>query len=116
MKVPMKETIMITTDALGDGVGYSSVFQGYINAVIYVKDDYAAGVDFVITLEDTGQTVWEELNVNASKTVSPSQTMHTTAGVSSGLTTPILAVTDRLKIVVANGGDTKTGAFTIIAY
>jgi hypothetical protein len=118
------DTVSVETNSDGDATAYTGVRRGKIINVIYAKDGsspYADGVDFTITTEDTGQTVWDEDNVNASKTVAPRQATHSTVGVASLYAADGEPVEDhvhmcgeRLKIVVANGGDTKTGAFTLI--
>ena len=114
-------TVELTTDASGDAIGYTPVITGKIATIIYVKDDFADGVDFTITTEKTGQNLWVESNVNSSKTVSPRQATHDTSGVASlyaGSGEPvedyIIAASERVKIVVAQGGDTKNGTFKII--
>lgn len=122
MTAPRKTVVTVTTDSSGDATAYtSSAIQGAILNVIYTKTDFADGVDFTITTEDTGQNVWVESNVNASKTVSPHQPTHDTSGTAlvyaaagEPVDTDIYAAFERIKIVVASGGDTKTGTFTII--
>lgn len=110
--------IPVTTASDGSATVYSPVFTGAIKTLRYVKTDFADGVDFTITLEGTGETVWTETNVNAAKTVAPRIATHDNAGAASlyaaggePVETEIIAVKDRLKIIIAAGGDTKTGAF-----
>ena len=117
-----RHTVSLTTDGSGDATGYTPGVTGRIINVIYDKTDFADGVDFDVTLEGTGQTVWDEDDVNASKTVSPRQATHDTAGAASLFAAAgepvedcIVAAHDRVKIVVSSGGDTKTGSFTVIA-
>lgn len=116
-----RHIVTITTDAAGDGIGYTPVVTGRIMAIHYVKTDYAAGVDFTITAEATGETIWQESNVDTSKTVAPRQATHATDGTPSlyaGAGEPvedyIALAADRVKIVVANGGDTKSGTFHVV--
>lgn len=113
--------VAITTDGSGDGTGYTPVFSGKISTVRYAKTDYADGVDFTITLEATGETVWTDTNINASETVAPRQATHGTDGAAavyaaggSAVMDKIVAAKDRVKIVVASGGDTKSGTFHIV--
>lgn len=102
------------------GVGPGRSLTGRILTLIYAKDDFADGVDFTITVESTGETVWTEENVNASKTVVPGQPTHSTAGVVATydatrvVFAPIVLANDRIEIVIANGGDTKSGTFTVV--
>jgi len=119
-----RHTVTVTTDASGAGTGYTPVVTGRIINVIYTKPasgGYDDGVDFAVTLEETGQTVWDEDNVNASKTVAPRQPTHATDGTASLYASGgepvedyILAASERVKIAVANGGSTKTGTFTVV--
>ena len=108
-------TVSITTDGSGDATGFSPVVTGRIQQIAYTKDSFANGVDFTITLEDTGQNVWTELNVDATKTVNPTTAADLESGSASSLTeVGIFAASERVKIVVANGGDTLSGSFQII--
>lgn len=110
------ESVTVTTNSSGAATAYTTKhYTGKVNCIIYTKTDFATGVDFTITTEDTGQTVWTELNVDASTTDAPLQASHTTAGVAtSNNDVPVLMCNERLKIVIASGGDTKTGAFRLI--
>jgi hypothetical protein len=108
-------TVTVTTDSDGDGTGYSDYFIGRVHSVEYAKDSsspYASGVDFDCTLDLSGKTVWTESDVNASKIVAPHQEMVRTTD-DAAIDEPIYADNDRLKIVVDDGGDTKTGTFYI---
>jgi len=121
MSYPIKETVSITTDSSGDATSYSEVVNGRILTIIYTKTDYAAGVDFTITTETTAQGLWTESNVNASATKAPRQPTHDAVGAASlyaaageAVEDYIWAVQERVKIVIDEGGDTKTGSFDII--
>lgn len=102
------------------GVGPGRSLTGRILELIYTKGDFAAGVDFTITAEATGETIWTETDVNASKTVVPGQPTHSTAGVAAtfdgtrAVLAPIVLANDRIEIVIASGGDTKSGTFTVV--
>jgi len=116
-----RHTVTIVTAADGTATGYTPDVTGRILAVIYAKTDYTDGVDFTITTEKTLQNVWVESNVNAAKTVAPRQATHATDGTASlyaaagePVETEIVAVAERIKIVIAQGGNAKTGAFTVI--
>jgi len=116
--------ISIETDGSGDGVGYFPRVEGRILTVMYAKDGtapYAATADFTITTEATAQNVWSETDINASKTVCPRQPTHDYQGVASLYAAAgepvedyIYAANERVKVVVAQGGDTKVGKFTLI--
>lgn len=115
-------SVSITTDASGDGTGYTDVpVNGKIVSVQYVKTDYADGVDIVVSGEITGLIVWDEDNVNASCTRNPKAAAYlNTSGAAmlfaaGGTAVPadIVVVGERIKVVVASGGDTKSGTFYI---
>jgi hypothetical protein len=120
MSFPQSETIVVTTDAGGDATAYTPVIRGTIESVQYVKDDFATGVDFDVTLETTGIVVWDEDDVDASTFVAPRAATHSIVGAAATYdgTRPVLdkipVAHERVKIVVASGGDTKTGTFRVI--
>lgn len=120
MSYAERHAVAVTTAADGSATAYSPVVTGRLSTIRYVKTDFAAGVDFTITSEATGETLWTQADVNASATVAPRQATHSTAGVASLYATTfavndkIALAGDRVKIVIASGGDTKTGAFHIV--
>lgn len=113
-------SVTVTTDASGDATAYSDPVNGLLSQVRYVKTDFAAGVDFTITADATGETLWTESDVNASATRAPRQATHSTAGAASlyaATGQPVndmIAVSGRIKVVVGSGGDTKTGTFHFV--
>lgn len=115
-------TVTVTTDASGAATAYSETIPyGELSQIRYVKTDFANGVDFTITAEVTGETLWTESDVNASATRAPRQATHSTAGVAAlyvalgtAINDKIAIANDRVKIVIAQGGDTKTGTFYIL--
>ncbi len=115
-------TVDVQTDSSGDATVYSAAVNGLLSSISYVKDDFADGVDFVITEEDTGRNLWAENNVNAAAIVAPRQPTHSTAGVAAlyaagGVAVnDMIAVSGRIKIVIASGGDTKAGQFVITTF
>lgn len=113
--------VAATTDASGDATVYSPYLSGYIHSIQYEKTDFADGVDFTITGDATALGIWTESNVNAAKVCLPRAATHSTAGVAALYAGSGTAVNDRLalsrdrvKIVVAQGGDSKTGNFVIV--
>lgn len=112
--------VPITVDASGDATDYSPVIYGHLISFRYVKDDFADGVDFVCTLETTGETLWSEDSVNASATRYPRAATHSTAGAASLYAAAGSAVNgrigiggDRIKIVVDGGGVSTSGTLHI---
>lgn len=116
-----RHEVTITTNSSGSGVGYTSLVTGKLSQIRYVKSDYADGVDFNITAEATGETLWAEEDVNASVTKAPRQATHATDGTEAlyeeegaAVLDDIMLANDRIKIAVTNGGDTRTGTFHVI--
>ena len=112
--------VPVTTIADGSATEYSPYLSGYIHDIEYVKTDFADGVDFTITAEGTGRAIWGESNVNAAVVKAPRQPISSIAGVAAlyaaggtAIFDRIALGRDRVKIVIAQGGNVKTGAFII---
>ena len=119
-----KHVVTIAVAADGSGEGFTPVVNGRVLAISYIKPSaggYADTVDFDITTEDSAVVIWDEDNVTASKAVFPRAGTHTTAGVAAVYAAagePVLdyipICNERIKIAVANGGTSGTGAFHVI--
>lgn len=121
MSYATREVVNVTTAADGSATAYSGVVTGKLSQIRYVATDFAVGVGFTITAEATGETLWTEAAVNASATRAPRQATHSTAGVAAlyaaagtAVNDKIALANDRVKIVIASGGNAKTGAFHIV--
>lgn len=124
MSYARRFSTVVTTSTGGAATVYltpeDEAVTGRLVNLIYTKNNFANGVDFTITAEDSGQTLWAESDVNASKTVAPMQAAHSTAGVAltynstNAVTVPVWLAGDRIKVVVANGGNTTSGTFTAV--
>lgn len=110
-----RHTVSLLTSS-GAATGYTPNVTGRVVSIQYVKTDFADGVDVDITGDATGLIVWNDDDVNAAITVYPLQAAALGAdGAASTLSeVPIALVNERVKIVVANGGDAKTGVFHVI--
>lgn len=114
-----KFTVAAVSNGSGVATVYSPYLSGFIESIQYVKTDYANGVDFTITAEATGETLWTESDVNAAVVKRPRAATHSTAGVAAtfdgtrAVLDRIALSRDRVKIVLAQAGDTKTGSFVI---
>lgn len=116
-----RHVVPVTTEYGGDAEAYSPVMSGKVHSITYVKagsGNFENGVDFVITAEASGETIWSEEDVNATATRKPRAATHTTAGAAADYDGSNHAVLgrvalsqDRIKIVVADGGDETTGTF-----
>lgn len=102
----------VTTDSSGDGSASIGPFQGYLEKIIYTKTDFADTVDFTITDSD-GQGLWTESNVTADKIVKPALLVQDDVGANrTSSRRPF--IDGSVSVVVAQGGDTKTGTFTVV--
>lgn len=118
-----RQKIVVTTASDGTVTAYGTKCSGKIHSVQYVKPSsgsYTDGVDFTITAETTGENIWTESNVNASAVRYPRAPTHTQAGVAATLDGTVAALdkialgNDRVKIVLAQGGNAKTGTFHVL--
>jgi hypothetical protein len=110
-----RHTVVVTTIVGGTATAYTDMIpHGKIKTIRYVKTDFTNGVDFTITLAETGETVWTDTNVDATETVAPRQpTRHPLCYIAAGepVEDDIYIANDRIKIVIAQGGDLKVGTF-----
>lgn len=115
-----RHLVTITTDGSGDGTGYTPNVTGRILGIRYVKTSYDDTIDFTVTLEATGEAVMVGTNVNASASFYPRVGVTDASGAAATLDGTRLmrdsvhAAGDRVKIVVAQGGSSKVGAFYVI--
>lgn len=116
-----KFSVAVTTASDGSATAYTPYLSGRIEQIGYKKTDFADGVDFAITVEGTGQGVWSESDVNAAVVKAPRIATTTIAGVASlyaaagtAVNDKIAVSRDRIKIVIAQGGNVKSGTFEII--
>ena len=109
------------TDSAGSVTIFIGPFSGEIVSVEYVKSDYDNGSTFAVSLETTGQVVWNESNVDASTIRAPRQLSHLNtsgavaeyAAAGSDVLVPIVGAGDRLKIAITSGGSEKSGDFVL---
>lgn len=113
-----RHTVTVTTIADGSATAYSPNLTGKVASIAYVKTDFATGVDFTITADVSGQSLWTDTNIDASEVVRPvlPASVGTTGAASTLLEVPVVLVNERVKIVIAAGGDTKTGTFSIVVH
>lgn len=115
--------VTATTDASGNATVYlpsAGKCRGELESIHYDKIDFATGVDFTITDEVTGESLWTQSNVDASAVVRPRAPSHDQLGAArlyaSGGTAvgTKIGIVSRIKIVIAQGGNAKTGKFRAI--
>ena len=121
MSYARRLVVPVTTAADGSATAYSEVLTGKLSQIRYVKGDFDNGSTFTITSEATGETLWTEAAVNASATRAPRQATHSTAGAAAlyagagaAVNDKIALADDRIKIVIAAGGNVKSGVFHVI--
>jgi hypothetical protein len=114
-------TMTLVTAADGSATGYSPRCSGKVHSITYAKDGtipYANGVGVTVTAEATGDAIWAEAAVNASANRHPRAPTHSTAGVAAlyaaggtAIQDPVAIANDRIKVVIASGGNAKSGVF-----
>jgi hypothetical protein len=116
--------VTVTTASDGSATAYSPRVNGRLISIQYVKPgsgSYTDGVDFTITSEATGETLWTESDVNATARRYPRAATHSALGVAAlyaaagtAVQDKIVLANDRVKIVLASGGASKVGDFHIV--
>lgn len=113
------QIITATTDAAGAATAYSGVINGVIAGIFYAGG-FATTVDFTITGEDTGQAILAASNVAAAANYWPEQGAQSvlgaalTIGGSGGVVgVPVVLANERIKFVVAQGGNANVGQFQL---
>jgi hypothetical protein len=113
--------VRVTTAADGSATAYTPRLSGKLCSIHYVKTDFADGVDFTITSEATGQSLWTDTNINASEVVNPRVPTHDQVGAAllfaaggTAVADKIALASDRVKILIAAGGNAKIGTFHVL--
>lgn len=108
-----RAAITLTTDAGGDCTAYSTDVAGLVIGYAYDRGTLDnATTDITVTEEDTGASLLTLTNVTASARYRPRVATHDVNGLATGaLDAP--AVVGRIKVVVAQGGASKTGTLHV---
>lgn len=114
-----RHTVTVTTAADGTATAYTDLkCNGFVHSIRYVKTDFATGVDFTITAEKSGATLWAQNNVDATVTVFPREATAGTDGAAAlyaaagtAVRALIPVANERIQIVIAQGGNAKVGTF-----
>jgi hypothetical protein len=121
-----KHAVAFTTAADGSATVYTTGFvNGAILQVDYTYDDAATGADFTVTGRTTGEAILTITNAGTSSiSWQPRQVIHPVANTGAGTALtydgtneiygPIWIVDEEIKIVVASGGNAKSGTLTFI--
>lgn len=114
-------TVTLTTDASGDCTAYSSNVTGRILAIRYKPGTLDTGADLTITADATGAAIITLTNAGTSNvSYYPRVQVHGPTGAAltyDGTRTinePPFVSNERIKIVVAQGGNALTGTITFL--
>ena len=107
-----KVTATITTDSSGDATVYlGSKLRGRVHAIKYTKGSLDAGTDIVVTGETTGVAILTDSPGNNEwfyPRAFPNQVTDGAAGTVPSEDVHVL--NERIKVVVAQGGNAGTGS------
>jgi len=115
-----KVSTAITTAADGSATVYlGSKIRGYLVALVYRPGTIVTGADLTITGETTGVPILTKSNLGTANSFLYPRALPTSANSSTGAlgTVPserIPLFNERIKVVVAQGGDTLTGSIEAI--
>lgn len=115
-----REVVTVTTAADGSATAYTGYVSGLVRAVRYVKTDFDNGSTITITADASGQAILTWTSQNASDTSYPYAAQNSVADAAAlyasggtAVNVPIPVANERIKIVVASGGNAKTGTFHV---
>ena len=107
----IKHSVTITTTSGGAATVYSGLIRGKLLAVEYDYGTLDAGTDLTITADTSGQALLTVTNAGAANSWWYPRAIpciaDTTAFTDAAVEMPLYD--ERIKCVVAQGGDTKTG-------
>lgn len=110
------DVVSVTTDGSGDATVLSRVMRGRV-IYIHYKAGFDATADFTITCDRTGEGLWTETDVaDAVKTVAPTKLVQLQNGTDHTIRDYVWCVGSKVKIVIAEGGVTKTAVFEIVVF
>lgn len=119
-----RHEVSITTATDGSGTGYTPIVSGLVQAIRYVPDGttpYDTGVDVtvtgdvsaipVITVTDMGTGAANLYPRAATVTILNAAALYAAGG--TAVLDQIPVASERIKIVLAQGGNTKVGKFHV---
>lgn len=111
-----RHDIALTTNSGGACTAYSPPgLTGRVLGVTYTKTDFADGSTITITSEATGAAILTLTAQNSSGSWFPRPAVHdATGGAIADAYDARVVVNDRVKVVVASGGNAKTGTVTVV--
>lgn len=116
-----RHVVPIVVNASGDATAYTPVVNGGVLQVHFINTDLASTVDITITGETTGQAIFAQSDIAASFVKAPRQPLYSQSGAAmlyasggTALAGLIVVCRERIKIVVAQGGVSKSGAVHVV--
>jgi hypothetical protein len=112
--------VTITTDAGGAATVYlGSKIRGYLVALIYRPGTIVTGADLTVTGETSGLPILSKVNLGTGDSYLYPRALPTNANSATGPlgtvpTERIPLLKERIKVVVAQGGNTLTGSIEAI--
>ena len=112
--------VAITTDASGNATVYlGTKIRGYLIALIYRPGTLETGADLTVTGESSGIPILSKLNLGTANSFLYPRALPTNANSATGPlgTIPsekIPILNERIKVVVAQGGNTLSGTIEAI--
>ena len=119
-----RHEVTVTTDASGNATGYTPAVSGFVHAITYTPPGANAldtGADITVTGETGKHAIVTVTNLGTSAVaIYPRAATATTANAASLYAAAGTAVNDRIpvagervKVAIAQGGNTKTGTFHV---
>lgn len=113
------EQVTITTDAAGAATVYLGPIRGFLQSIIYRPGTLDTGADLTLTGETSGKPILQKSNLGTGNSFLYPRALPTNANSATGPlgTVPselIPLVKERIKVVVAQGGNTLTGTIEAI--
>jgi hypothetical protein len=114
-----RHTLTVTTNSGGAGSALTEAINGYLVSFAYIKASsgaYDDGVDIDVYLNSaSGQVVLAKDDMNDSARFFPREEVCDTTGTAvTDVMCGIPLVNDEVLVVVASGGNAKTGTFEIV--
>jgi hypothetical protein len=111
-----QEILTVTTASNGTGSAtLSRNISGLLYSMRYLKTDFAAGVDFTLSVVNSvaTETILTITDGNASANYYPRVDSCGPTGSALSLNAQMVPIVGAPKITVAQGGDTKSGTFVL---
>ena len=111
-------SVAVVTDADGNATAYTPALNGMVRSVRYIKPATGgldAGTDIDIVTDKGAVVVWDKDNLAASAVIYPMVPAQDNKGADvAGSYAPIPVCDERIKIIVANGGNAGAGTFEFL--